>query len=315
MLVDFKGGATFLGCDRLPHTSAVITNLEEESTLVERMYDAISGEMNRRQELLRTAGNFANVSEYNASATAVREHGPLPALVIVVDEFSELLGQHPDFAELFVAVGRLGRSLHVHLLLASQRLEEGRLRGLDSHLSYRIGLKTFSSAESRQVLGVTDAYHLPGQPGAGYLKSDAEALTRFQASYVSGPLPRRALAEDSGDHPAPTRGRVQLFHGWSQEEDNTSAAVVLDDSTTVLTEVVRAAAEEAHMRDQSAHRIWLPPLPPVIELSALPGLSGVHAAGAESLAADQRQLCAPIGIIDRPYYQRQDELILSLIHI
>ncbi|MCM3532586.1 FtsK/SpoIIIE domain-containing protein, partial [Cytobacillus oceanisediminis] len=96
VLVDFKGGATFLGCDRLPHTSAVITNLEEETTLVERMYDAISGEMNRRQELLRTAGNFANVSEYNASATAVREHGPLPALVIVVDEFSELLGQHPD---------------------------------------------------------------------------------------------------------------------------------------------------------------------------------------------------------------------------
>ena len=311
VLVDFKGGATFLGCDRLPHTSAVITNLEEESTLVERMYDAISGEMNRRQELLRTAGNFANVSEYNASVTAVREHGPLPALVIVVDEFSELLGQHPDFAELFVAVGRLGRSLHVHLLLASQRLEEGRLRGLDSHLSYRIGLKTFSSAESRQVLGVTDAYHLPGQPGAGYLKSDAEALARFQASYVSGPLPRRALAEDSGDHPAPTRGRVQLFHGWSQEEESASAAVVLDDSTTVLTEVVRAAAEEAHIRDQSAHRIWLPPLPPVIELSALPGLSGVHAAGAVSPAADQRQLCAPIGIIDRPYYQRQDELIID----
>ena len=185
------------------------------------------------------------------------------------------------------------------------------MRGLDSHLSYRIGLKTFSSAESRQVLGVTDAYHLPGQPGAGYLKSDAEALTRFQASYVSGPLPRRALAEDSGDHPAPTRGRVQLFHGWSQEEESASAAVVLDDSTTVLTEVVRAAAEEAHLRDQSAHRIWLPPLPPVIELSALPGLSGVHAAGAVSPAADQRQLCAPIGIIDRPYYQRQDELIID----
>ena len=49
--MDFKGGATFLGCDHLPHTSAVITNLEEESTLVERMYDAISGEMHRRQEL------------------------------------------------------------------------------------------------------------------------------------------------------------------------------------------------------------------------------------------------------------------------
>ena len=159
---------------------------------------------------------------------------------------------------------------------------------------------------------MTDAYHLPGQPGAGYLKSDAEALTRFQASYVSGPLPRRALADVSVDHPAASRGRVQLFHGWSQEEDNTSAAVVLDDSTTALTEVVRAAAEEAHMRDQSAHRIWLPPLPPVIELSALPGLSGADDAGAVSPAVDQGSLRAPIGIIDRPYYQRQDELIIDL---
>ncbi|MDK8475830.1 MULTISPECIES: type VII secretion protein EccCa [unclassified Corynebacterium] len=311
VLVDFKGGATFLGCDRLPHTSAVITNLEEESTLVERMYDAISGEMNRRQELLRTAGNFANVGEYNASADAVRDYGPLPALVIVVDEFSELLGQHPDFAELFVAVGRLGRSLHVHLLLASQRLEEGRLRGLDSHLSYRIGLKTFSSAESRQVLGVTDAYHLPGQPGAGYLKSDAEDLTRFQASYVSGPLARRVApgagmhaATDLEGNPSGPPRRVELFTGWAKDDAavQNSPAVVMDESTSVLTEVVRAAGEEAAARGQEAHRIWLPPLPPVIELSSL------EMEGAESTAAE---LSVPIGIIDRPYYQRQDQLVID----
>ena len=70
-------------------------------------------------------------------------------------------------------IGRLGRSLHIHLLLASQRLEEGKLRGLDSHLSYRIGLKTFSAGESRSVLGVPDAYHLPSVPGSAFLKCDA----------------------------------------------------------------------------------------------------------------------------------------------
>lgn len=130
MLVDFKGGATFLGLDSLPHTSAVITNLEDEAVLVDRMFDALSGEMNRRQEVLRKAGNFANVGEYNQARRGGRDDlEPLPALVIIVDEFSELLGQFPDFADLFVAIGRLGRSLHVHLLLASQRLEEGRLRG------------------------------------------------------------------------------------------------------------------------------------------------------------------------------------------
>ena len=116
----------------------------------------------------------------------VRGLPPLPALFILVDEFSELLSQHPDFAELFVAIGRLGRSLGMHLLLASQRLDEGRLRGLETHLSYRICLKTFSAGESRAVLGVPDAYHLPSTPGAAYLKSASGELVRFQTAFVSG---------------------------------------------------------------------------------------------------------------------------------
>lgn len=187
ILVDFKGGATFLGLESLPHVSAVITNLEDEIQLVDRMMDALRGEMNRRQELLRASGNFANVGDYEKARAAGAPLDPLPALFIVVDEFSELLAQKPEFAELFVAIGRLGRSLHMHLLLASQRLEEGKLRGLDSHLSYRIGLKTFSAGESRTVLGVTDAYNLPSQPGSAYLKTDADELLRFNAAYVSGP--------------------------------------------------------------------------------------------------------------------------------
>ena len=112
---------------------------------------------------------------------------PLPALFIVVDEFSELLSQHPEFAELFVAIGRLGRSLGMHLLLASQRLDEGRLRGLETHLSYRICLKTFSASESRAVLGVPDAYHLPSSPGAAFLKTSDGRLVRFQTAFVSAP--------------------------------------------------------------------------------------------------------------------------------
>lgn len=72
-----------------------------------------------------------------------------------------------------MAIGRLGRSLHVHLLLASQRLDEGRLRGLESHLSYRLCLKTFSANESRAAIGVPDAYHLPNTPGSCYLKDDS----------------------------------------------------------------------------------------------------------------------------------------------
>ena len=92
--------------------------------------------MMRRQELLRAAGNYASVLDYEkARAGRRRRCSRCPALLVIVDEFSELLVRRPEFMDLFVMIGRLGRSLGVHLLLASQRLEEGRMRGLESHLS------------------------------------------------------------------------------------------------------------------------------------------------------------------------------------
>ncbi len=124
----------------------------------------------------------------------------MPSLFIVVDEFSELLSAKPDFIDLFVMIGRLGRSLGVHLLLASQRLEEGKLRGLDTHLSYRVGLRTFSSMESRVVLGVPDAYELPSAPGNGYLKEAHRG-----AGPVQGRL-RVGRVHQGGAAPAPDPG-------------------------------------------------------------------------------------------------------------
>ncbi|WP_431308331.1 FtsK/SpoIIIE domain-containing protein [Demequina litorisediminis] len=75
-------------------------------------------------------------------------------------------------------------------------LRKASLRGLDTFLSYRIGLRTFSAAESRTILGVPDAYTLPQQPGVGILKSDTETMTQFRAAYVSGPPQRRAKARE-----------------------------------------------------------------------------------------------------------------------
>src|SRR2546426_6143137 len=108
----------------------------------------------------------------------------MPHILLVVDEFGELLATRPDFLDLFVTVGRLGRSLGVHLLLATQRLEEGRLRGLDGHLRYRVCLRTFSAEESRTVLGTRDAFDLPPIPGVGYLKVD-QGLEVFKVAAVS----------------------------------------------------------------------------------------------------------------------------------
>ena len=91
--------------------------------------------------------------------------------------------------------------MQIHLLLSSQRLEECRLHGLESHLSYRIGLRTFSAAESRIVPGAADAYDLPPYPGSGYLKSGTREMTRLWACYVAGQPPERVNAALA---PAPT---------------------------------------------------------------------------------------------------------------
>ncbi|MCK5755086.1 MAG: type VII secretion protein EccCa, partial [Mycobacterium sp.] len=286
ILVDFKGGATFLGLDGLPHVAAVITNLEDELAMVDRMRDALAGEMNRRQELLRSAGNFANVGDYEKARLNGAALDPLPALFIVVDEFSELLSQKPDFAELFVMIGRLGRSLQMHLLLASQRLEEGKLRGLDSHLSYRIGLKTFSASESRAVLGVPDAYHLPAVPGSAYLKCDSAEPQRFNASYVSGPY-LRPVGGSSSRGPRAAAGHTAPVRVFTATE--VAAAPMPIEQPAVVEEPV--VGDGATMRDgravtlldtvvsrleghgRPAHEVWLPPLE---DSSPVDGLLGVR---------------------------------------
>ncbi|AEE45087.1 type VII secretion protein EccC [Cellulomonas fimi] len=315
VLVDFKGGATFAGMADMPHVSAIITNLGEELTLVDRMQDALQGEMVRRQELLRSAGNFANVADYEKARRDGRtDLAPLPALLIVADEFSELLTAKPEFVDLFVAIGRLGRSLQMHLLLSSQRLEEGRLRGLESHLSYRIGLRTFSAAESRTVLGVPDAYELPPVPGVGYLKPDPTTMVRFRASYVSGPPKgRRRSVSTAGT----TSGRARI-------ESFTAAPVLSPVRDEQPVEVVETDAEERATfdiavqrmkgRGPAAHQVWLPPLiVPSTYDELMPDLQVHPELGLVSPAwRGAGALTVPLGIVDRPLEQRRENLVVQL---
>lgn len=295
ILVDFKGGATFHGLEDAPGVTAVITNLADAAHLVARMRDALAGEMHRRQEVLRAAGNLTNVGDYRRVRAQNPGLAPLPALLIVVDEFSELLSQHPDFAELFVAIGRLGRSLGMHLLLASQRLDEGRLRGLETHLSYRVCLKTFSAGESRAVLGIPDACQLPSTPGAAYLKTADGELLRFHTAFVSGPYRAAAPA-------APMRSMTVQPRLFTAAPVGRAVRLRTDEATsdtgpTVL-EVVRARLTG---HGPAPHRVWLPPLAesPVLDVI-------LNAAGPAA------PLTVPIGLIDSPFQQRRDPLVVAL---
>ena len=305
-LIDFKGGATFAGLEPAPHVAAVITNLSDKAALVARMRDALTGEMNRRQEALRSAGNLDGIAAYHRVRQAGAELASLPVLFIIVDEFSELLSQHPDFADVFVAIGRLGRSLGMHLLLASQRLDEGRLRGLESHLSYRVCLKTLSANESRIVLGTNDAYELPSTPGAAYLRIGTDELIRFRTAYVSGPCyaETRCPAEDSGladsgERPAPVR--IFTAGPTGPVTPTGRAGIDVDEPRTVLQTVVGRLSGYG----PRAHEVWLPPL------EASPAL-GTVLSDADSTGEPRSTLTVPIGIVDRPFEQRRTPLIVDL---
>ncbi|MEU9989366.1 type VII secretion protein EccCa [Streptomyces sp. NPDC048045] len=319
VLADFKGGATFAGMAQMPHVAAVITNLADDLTLVDRMGDSIRGELNRRQEMLRDAGNYANIHDYEKARAAGAPLQPIPSLVLVIDEFSELLTAKPDFIEMFVQIGRIGRSLGVHLLLASQRLEEGRLRGLETYLSYRIGLRTFSAAESRAALGVPDAYELPNVPGSGFLKFGTDEMVRFKAAYVSGVYrtgPQRSALPGG---PLPVDRRPVLFTAAEVPvqytivvpQQQTESAPGTDDALadTVLDVIVRRLEAQG----PAAHQVWLPPLesPPSLD-ALLPGLAAEPGRGLTQPGYEGAgRLIVPVGLVDKPYEQRRDRLQLD----
>ncbi|MGI5183566.1 type VII secretion protein EccCa [Dactylosporangium sp. CA-152071] len=313
-LVDFKGGATFTRLDALPHTSVVITNLAEELHLVDRMTDAINGELIRRQELLRAAGHFSSLRDYEKARVAGAPLPEVPTLLVICDEFSELLSARPDFIDIFVQIGRLGRSLGVHLLLASQRLDEGRLRGLEGHLSYRISLRTFSESESRAVLGVTDAFRLPRAPGHGYLKVGTDPMDRFRSAYVSGVYQRLAGARV----PSAT-GRTLVLQDYTTayqaaEVDDEAPPEPIEADTLIGETLLEILVDRLEGQGTPAHQVWLPPLresPTLDEL--LPALSVQPDRGLTVDSATMAgALQAVLGIVDRPFEQQRLPLKLDL---
>lgn len=317
VLADFKGGATFAGMAGLPHVAAVITNLADDLALVDRMGDALRGELQRRQELLRAAGNFASVHDYERARAAGAALEPLATLVLVIDEFSELLAAEPDFIDTFIRIGRIGRSLGVHLLLASQRLEEGRLRGLDTYLSYRIGLRTFSAEESRAALGVPDAYDLPPVPGSAFLKTGTRELTRFKAAYVSGPYrpsgPGRTAGVDSGGLAAALFSALPVpvsVREPSATEPAPASVAEARGGGAVTDSVLDVVVRRLEGQGVPAHQVWLPPLDRSPGLDALLPDLGTDPERGFTVAGDGGPggLVVPLGLVDKPFEQRREVL-------
>lgn len=300
ILVDYKGGAAFAPFSRLPHVAGIIDNLADDPQLTERARSSIQGEVVRRQRLLKDAGNAASIGHYRQMRRERPDLPALPHLFLVIDEFGELLTAEPDFVELLLTIGRIGRSIGVHLLLSSQRIEGGRLRGLDTYLSYRIGLRTFSEAESAVVLDTPDAFHLPAIPGFGYLKVDTSVYTRFRAGYVSGPVPDPVEAGPRHDDAPPVLPLPAYDLPEHEVEAEEFDSAEPETPTTGRT-LVQAATQRLARGATRTRPVWLPPLPPILTLGGV--LPQADGAGT---------LRAPMGLLDNPSTQTQSPWMLDL---
>src|SRR5205085_526910 len=132
------------------------------------------------------------LNEYGAKSIrdVERDHPEvtLPSLVIVIDEFATLAKEVPEFVDGVVDIARLGRSLGVHLVLATQRPADAVTETIRANTNLRVSLRVANDAESRDVIGTTDAAVIDrDRPGRGLARVGHRELVPFQAAYVGGP--------------------------------------------------------------------------------------------------------------------------------
>ena len=317
VLADFKGGASFADLATLPHTAGMITNLASDLSLVDRMKAALMGEQERRQRLLRENGNLDNIKQYHAKRQMAPEMEPLPYLMILVDEFAELLANRPDFLELFVAIGRVGRSLGMHMLLATQRLGEGRISGLEGHLRYRICLRTFNAAESSSVLGTPDAFYLPSFPGIGYFKVDTNIYEQFKTALVSTPYVP-ATKDTTANTTVRLFGATGRLTAATRASANAAPATPASEGDALKTDmdviIARVVENETARRQRaSVHQVWLPPLDTHLALTDVLRLGGMARLDGSgwTRVPPFGALRVPIGLLDKPIDQAQEPLLLD----
>lgn len=182
ILIDFKGGAAFAACERLPHTIGTISNLDEQ--LANRALRALEAEMEYRQRLFAAAGE--GVDNLDAYIRA-KPSEPLPRLLLVVDEFAMLAKDFPEVLSSLVRVATVGRTLGVHMILATQRPAGVVNDDILANTNLRVALRVQSREDSNNVIGVPDAAAIANaQKGRAYVKLGQDDITPVQTALVTG---------------------------------------------------------------------------------------------------------------------------------
>ncbi|WP_338748250.1 FtsK/SpoIIIE domain-containing protein [Janibacter alittae] len=273
VLVDYKGGAAFAECAHLPHTVGVLTDLEPAQA--ERALTSLDAELTRRERILAASG-----------ATDVDDHrgSPLPRLMIVIDEFRMLAEEQPEAMAHLMRIAAVGRSLGVHLVLATQRPGGIVSADIKANVNLRISLRVRDRADSDDVLGVPDAVDLPeSAPGRALARTGGSPARSFQTGRVAGheaPGPGAVLVRDPGSPWPATSRRTDVGPTDLQRLAATLTSVAGD------------------LGIAQPHRPWLPPLAQALAVEELPVPHG-----------DDHG--APFALVDRPEHQEQVALTWS----
>ncbi|MEU1513331.1 FtsK/SpoIIIE domain-containing protein [Streptomyces sp. NPDC005811] len=271
VLVDYKGGSAFAECAELPHTVGMVTDLDTH--LVERALVSLGAELRRRESLLATAA-AKDIEDYLDK----RERGgdavpPLPRLLLVIDEFASMVRELPDFISGLVNIAQRGRSLGIHLILATQRPSGAVTADIRANTNLRIALRTTDTNESRDIIDAPEAGEISSAtPGRAYARLGPSALLPFQSARVGG---RRPWTAEVTDTEVPVRARTvswqelggPVLRGPGRAGGATEEVSPVTDLSLLASAIAEAARVAGVARQPSP---WLPALPEVLAWTPAP---------------------------------------------
>jgi S-DNA-T family DNA segregation ATPase FtsK/SpoIIIE len=301
VLVDFKGGSAFLPFEHCPHVTALIRSTGQTAAdrfdLADaaRMLASVRTEVARRESILAPYGG--EIDNYWRARRTRPGLPPLPRLVMIFDEFARVLDISPDFLKELVNVAGKGRSIGMHLVLATQSLQGKLSPELKNNITLRISLRQNEPADSSEVLGTPEAATIPGSlKGRGMIfwtAGESRTPRPFQSGYLGDPPPT-----GSG-------GRLAVRTvAWPE-----IGIVAVNPDTQVIggatdQELTIGAIEEASRKADAAapFRPLLPPLPARVPLEELADVQTVAPPAS----------AVPFGLADLPAEQAQPAYCLDL---
>ncbi|KUL25129.1 FtsK/SpoIIIE domain-containing protein [Actinoplanes awajinensis] len=253
VLMDYKGGAAFDECARLPHTVGMVTDLDEQ--LGERALRSLEAELRHRERRLREV-RCDNLIEYVRSGASATE--PMPRLVVVIDEFATMAKELPDFLTALVGIAQRGRTLGVHLILATQRPSGAVNDNIRTNTNLRIALRVQDAADSIDVIGIREAAELSRLlPGRAYVRLGPGEVVPIQTALVT--------AVSGGEDDAPVAVAPFTFGGAV----TSGPAPRTEEKRTDLARLVDAIAAAASGLP-APRRPWPEPLSGDLDLATLP---------------------------------------------